>query len=885
LGFHEATINTIKEIYTNNTTQVITPWGLTKKVQVNLGVRQGDPLSPILFNIVLDPILQKMGKIEGTTSLAFADDICIIAESRQAMENCLQIFQEESIKRNLFVNGNKSGFFVTNSAQEHPTFEVQGEQIPHLGEGSYKYLGIMINKTMDPSDQIQKLDKYINWQCNKLLPKKLPVQQKIYIAEAIIYAHVAYTACCYDIPEDTMDEWQQRITGAVLNGVAPNTTHSAKVILYLPKQESGLGMKTLKGVYQAHALRTIGRLMHTFTPATIEEEVLTHNAQAPILQNTIWQGFPQVEALQGAEVTITPNHWIPKMWEVLGEQIKGLVEFSGRFDSPTTLFGPLLTWDGPSEIGLAKLANTIHLDIAVIQELIGRELGAPPIIRCSQQQLMPVDCFSLIPEEPFSGGEKWEENIYMMGLTILNGRTLVFTDGSFRDNQGVGSVYLGPQHPYNTTIEIGKANSSTEVELIALIYAMLHIPENVRATLVTDNKANISGINQNPHWASELSWLWHYFKVHNSKRTVPVDVTHIHSHQARKLHNCSSAVKQRIDTSNSKFGAALEACISGNEAADKQAATDPPKTKYEGVVCPNSIWQLTSHGKQVPWSMKSTPAKITKRTCINHHRKIKATSKAIPKNWDKVELALCHRTDPSPEDIPQLMEPRSFLQAPENGGRHFLQLRMGSLRIKGHKGAHMRRRKFLNLPNQQQSFWDNPKCPCSEGNDSPEHRIFECPLNAEQRQKIITILGRYSDVIKQPDQLQLMWQNRENNWPTWWGLAGWWPKDPGQPLPHRKEMWQKWTAWVGKTLQDSEKRLWQMASRHQEEVRPQQHPSRVRSPPHLLPQENERPLRRQATMDRYFGPVPPDQRRRNIREREESQNQEERPPSVGGDLN
>ena len=156
LGFNEATITTIREIYTNNTTQVITPWGLTKKIHTNLGVRQGDPLSPILFNIVLDPVLKAMEEVEGGTILAFADDICIIAESREVMEKCLQTFQTESTKRNLIVNGSKSGFFVTNNCQEHLNLEVQGEQIPWLRESSYKYLGIMINQKMDPTDQDKK---------------------------------------------------------------------------------------------------------------------------------------------------------------------------------------------------------------------------------------------------------------------------------------------------------------------------------------------------------------------------------------------------------------------------------------------------------------------------------------------------------------------------------------------------------------------------------------------------------------------------------------------------------------------------------------------------------------------------------------------------------
>ena len=68
LGFHENTVETIREIYRDNVTQIITPWGLTNPLAINLGVRQGDPLSPILFNMVLDPILNIWERYQDATS-------------------------------------------------------------------------------------------------------------------------------------------------------------------------------------------------------------------------------------------------------------------------------------------------------------------------------------------------------------------------------------------------------------------------------------------------------------------------------------------------------------------------------------------------------------------------------------------------------------------------------------------------------------------------------------------------------------------------------------------------------------------------------------------------------------------------------------------------
>jgi hypothetical protein len=54
-------------------------------------VKQGDPLSPFIFNVVLDPLLDQLEKLQGfqinhrtqISTMAFADDLFLLANNRE----------------------------------------------------------------------------------------------------------------------------------------------------------------------------------------------------------------------------------------------------------------------------------------------------------------------------------------------------------------------------------------------------------------------------------------------------------------------------------------------------------------------------------------------------------------------------------------------------------------------------------------------------------------------------------------------------------------------------------------------------------------------------------------------------------------------------------
>ena len=89
----------------------------TERFSVDTGVIQGDSLSPIIFNVVLEFVLSKLSNIDGgiewvgskrLRDLDYADDICLLADNMNAMKIMTDLVVEEASKVGLKVNTRKT---------------------------------------------------------------------------------------------------------------------------------------------------------------------------------------------------------------------------------------------------------------------------------------------------------------------------------------------------------------------------------------------------------------------------------------------------------------------------------------------------------------------------------------------------------------------------------------------------------------------------------------------------------------------------------------------------------------------------------------------------------------------------------------------------------
>lgn len=169
---------------------------------INSGVKQGDALSTVIFNLVLEAVTRKLnlrGLIDFNTSqlAAYADDIVITSRSKQSMINLGVTLEAESTQFGLEVNASKTKY-LTSSRLPAPAHDVivGGNKIE--GVNAFRYLGSNLNSLNVMEEEIKARLTSGNrcfYACKRLLASKLlTLKSKLTIYKTLIRPVVTY-AC------------------------------------------------------------------------------------------------------------------------------------------------------------------------------------------------------------------------------------------------------------------------------------------------------------------------------------------------------------------------------------------------------------------------------------------------------------------------------------------------------------------------------------------------------------------------------------------------------------------------------------------------------------------------------------------------------------------
>ena len=172
------------------------------------GVRQGCPLSPILFNLFINDIFtecEKYGVPVGDFKCCgglFADDVVLCAPSRTKLKKLLKRVNEWAIHNKMTFGINKCATMVIRpdnplfSHKKDPTFYLAGLPIPKTNR--YTYLGIPFDKSLSFDPIVNSLNNKVGSALSSvkqfLNNPFIPIPFKKTVLNSIVISKVSYFA-------------------------------------------------------------------------------------------------------------------------------------------------------------------------------------------------------------------------------------------------------------------------------------------------------------------------------------------------------------------------------------------------------------------------------------------------------------------------------------------------------------------------------------------------------------------------------------------------------------------------------------------------------------------------------------------------------------------
>ena len=207
IGIRGNFLETLRNMYKNTKFAIKLGDKLTQFFPCMKGVRQGDPLSPTLFNLFLNDLFSELrsetcdpvslNDTDYFNALAYADDIVLLSRTEEGLQNAIDITEKYCEKWRLTINHNKTKTMVFSPGNQKikATFRVNGKELENVKE--FKYLGITVHKkgcSFNPTLKYLKLKatRALYALRAKVNINSLPIQVALKLFDAIIKPILLY---------------------------------------------------------------------------------------------------------------------------------------------------------------------------------------------------------------------------------------------------------------------------------------------------------------------------------------------------------------------------------------------------------------------------------------------------------------------------------------------------------------------------------------------------------------------------------------------------------------------------------------------------------------------------------------------------------------------
>jgi len=609
-------VDLILNMHTGAQACISTPHYRGEYFPLNRGVRQGDVIAPLLYNLAINPIIKEVNKLKGyhikdcpqqVACLAYADDLLLISNTQEDLQ--LMCHKLSSFLEHHSININPNKTIYTANVPTIP-ISIQNHIILPLEENqAFKYLGIWFTANFDWTKSVQcSLQSAIRKLSILKTKKWIPLDTKIFIINNIILKAFEYTANFVPFDDYSSKILFQEIATCIKHSIPMNKLTPSDQI-WASEEAGGLALTHTLTLINVAILRTAYRvsLSNTNDLASLSAQARTINDNyLNFIGSPFFSHFPNQDNIKQNPIFCSYYARVAKAAEFLNLNIQCNHNISPFPD------------DYMTHKYLADKLNSFNVQIN--QLIINKHLVSynelhklAPTITTNDYQVLKADVPNIIHKQAskLKGSAPFKltpQNLSPTTCTIWNSNNvLIWTDGSthIKDNNknihGWG-VFFKQGSGLNTWKRTNLEFDITSAELTAIEHALSVAPLSQHTTIFSDSLNAVNFIKDSPSWplptwnkcpySSTLYRISCLIKQRKNLNNL-VQIHHVYSHiedkrkkwPKHKLHLLDEQEKHL----NTLFPNFYKHIIEGNCQADILAAKATLTSKTHYLLPPNPV--------------------------------------------------------------------------------------------------------------------------------------------------------------------------------------------------------------------------------------------------------------------------------------------------------
>jgi hypothetical protein len=273
--------NTIMDSYDGATVEIFTNTNCTPPIKILRGVKQGCPLSPLLFNICIDPVFNYLQKcidsnqreglkigyktetLGNAVAQAYADDMVLVSETPDGLQFLIDATKRFLDFADIKLNTKKCEVLKYEPKRTKVKFKFNDDEIEPANENQYvKYLGVplgskRVSKYKFAREKIKAMIEYVD----KIQTSGLSPNQIIHAVKTFIIPKIHYICANSIIAQTDLKLIDSRIRKAIYSLIKGQKL--PKHYIYGSWKDGGLGISKVQDIYDTYKLHHIAHLLKT----------------------------------------------------------------------------------------------------------------------------------------------------------------------------------------------------------------------------------------------------------------------------------------------------------------------------------------------------------------------------------------------------------------------------------------------------------------------------------------------------------------------------------------------------------------------------------------------------------------------------------------------